>query len=66
MDIRPFSRQPVCPVDRHQQRRRAGLLLSAMCAVDIDRQLRAPCCGRVAGAVLQKPVPSSNLRAASR
>ena len=34
----------VCPIDRHQQRRPAGLLLSALLAGDIDRQLRAPCC----------------------
>jgi len=42
----------VCPVDRQQQRRAAGLLLSALRAgdIDIDRQLRERCGRRAAGA----------------
>jgi len=32
----------VCPVDRQQQRWSAGLLLSALRAGDIDRQLSVP------------------------
>jgi len=36
-------RPSVCPVIRPQQRREAGLLLSAVQAGDIDRQRRAPC-----------------------
>ena len=35
-------RPSVCPVDRQQQRRAAGLLLSSLRAGDIDRQLPAP------------------------
>jgi len=46
----------VCPIDRHQQRRPAGLLLSALLAGDIDRQLR-----RAAGSGAQK-----QMRVASR
>ena len=30
-------RPSVCPVDRQQPRRVAGLLLSVLCAADIDR-----------------------------
>jgi len=33
----PSTRPSVCPVDRQQQRRPAGLLLSALRAGDIDR-----------------------------
>jgi len=39
---RTSVRLSVCPVDRQQQRRVAGLLLSAPPAGDIDRQRRAP------------------------
>ena len=35
-------RPSVCPVDRQQQRRAAGLLLSALRAGDMDGYLRAP------------------------
>ena len=38
----PSVRQSVCPTSRTQQRRAAGLLLSAVRAKDIDRQHRAP------------------------
>jgi len=38
----PSVRQSVCPISRTQQRRAAGLLLSAVRAKDIDRQRRAP------------------------
>ena len=38
----PSVRQPVCPISQTQQRRAAGLLLSAVSAKDIDRQRRAP------------------------
>jgi len=34
--------QSVCPVDRQQQPRAVGWLLSTLRAGDIDRQLRAP------------------------
>jgi len=34
----------VCPIDRQQQRRPAGLLLNALWAGYIDRALQAPCC----------------------
>ena len=40
--VRPSVRQSVCPISRTQQRRAAGLLLSAVRAKDIDRQRRAP------------------------
>ena len=39
----------VCSIDRQQQRRTGGLLLSALRAEDIDRQLRAPCRGNCFG-----------------
>ena len=35
-------RPSVCPIDQPQQRRSAGLLLSALRVGDIDQQLRAP------------------------
>jgi len=46
--LRRQRRPSVCPVDRQQQWRPAGLLLSALWTGDIDRQhqLRAPCCRR--------------------
>ena len=40
--VRPSVRPSVCPVDQQQQRRSAGLLLSALRVGDIDQQLRAP------------------------
>ena len=40
--VRLSVRQSVCPISRTQQRRAAGLLLSAVRAKDIDRQRRAP------------------------
>ena len=39
---RPSVCQSVCPIDQQQQRRAAGLLLSAVQPGDIDRQQRAP------------------------
>jgi len=39
---RQSVRPSVCPVDRQQQRRAVGLLLSAMRTGDIDRQRPAP------------------------
>jgi len=39
--VRPSVRLCVCPVIRPQQRRAAGLLLSAVRVGDIDRQRRA-------------------------
>jgi len=46
------ERPSVCPsvfrMDQQQQRRAAGLLLSALQAGDIDRQLRARCGRRAA------------------
>ena len=44
----------VCPIDRQQQRRPAGLLLNAMRAGDVDRQRRARCGCRAAGAGAQQ------------
>jgi len=38
----PSVRQSVCPISQTQQRRAAGLLLSAVRSKDIDRQRRAP------------------------
>ena len=42
MSVHPSVRQSVYPISRTQQRRAAGLLLSAVHATDIDRQRRAP------------------------
>ena len=39
---RESVRPSVCPIDQQQQRRSAGLLLSALRVGDIDQQLRAP------------------------
>jgi len=50
---RSSVRPSVCPIDRQQQRRAAGLLLSAVRRGDIDRQRRTP-------------APSSNGAAARR
>ena len=41
--IYPSVRPSVFPVDRQQQRRAAGLLLSALQTADVDRQLRPRC-----------------------
>ena len=46
--VSPSTRPSVCPVDRKQQRRAGGLLLSAVRAGDIGRQLRARCGKRAA------------------
>ena len=40
VSVRPSVRPSVCPVDRQQQRRAAGLLLSALCSP------RTSCCRR--------------------
>ena len=40
--VRPSVRPSVCPISQTQQRRAAGLLLSAVRAKEIDRQRRAP------------------------
>jgi len=45
---RPSVCPSVCPVDRQQQRRAAGLLLSTPLAGNIDRQLRMRCGRRAA------------------
>jgi len=37
----PSVRPAVCSINRHQQRRPAGLVLSTLRAGDIDRQLRS-------------------------
>ena len=42
LSVRLSLRPSLCPIDRQQQRRAAGLLLSALRARDIDRQLPAP------------------------
>jgi len=54
----------VCPVDRQQQRRAAGLLLSALRARDrpIDRWLRARCGCRAAGAGAQQQMRVASCR----
>jgi len=41
VSVHPSVRQSVCPISQTQQRRAAGLLLSAVRAKDIDRQRRA-------------------------
>jgi len=41
VSVCPSDRLSVCPVDRQQQRRPAGLLLSALRTGDIGRQLPA-------------------------
>jgi len=46
--VSPSTRPSVCPVDQKQQRRAGGLLLSAVRAGDIGRQLRARCGKRAA------------------
>jgi len=51
----------VASIDSNKQRRPAGLLLSVMRAEDIDRQLRARCGRRAAGAGAQQ-----QMRVASR
>jgi len=40
VSVRPSVRQSVCPISQTQQRRAAGLLLSAVRAKDTDRQRR--------------------------
>jgi len=42
LSVRPSVRQSICAISQTQQRRAAGLLLSAVRAKDIDRQRRAP------------------------
>jgi len=60
---REFSTCPsVCPVDRQQQRRLAGLLLSALRAGDIDRLLRDQCGRRAAGAGAQQQMQTASCR----
>jgi len=44
----------VCPIELQQQQRPAGLLLSAVRAEDINRQLLARCGRRAAGAGAQQ------------
>jgi len=51
---RSSVRPSVCPIDRQQQRRPAGLQLSALWTGDIDRYLRARCGHRAAGAGAQQ------------
>jgi len=46
------GRPSVCPIDRQQQRRAVGLLLSALQVGYINRQLRAPCSKRAVQQVL--------------
>jgi len=41
VSVRPSVRQSVCPISQTQQRRAAGLLLSAVRAKDIDQRRRA-------------------------
>jgi len=57
---RPSVRLSVCPVDRQQLRRSAGLLLSATQAGYIDRQLQTRCWRHASGAGTQQ-----QMRAAS-
>jgi len=60
---REFSTCPsVCPVDRQQQLRLAGLLLSALRAGDIDRLLRDQCGRRAAGAGAQQQMRTASFR----
>ena len=47
-------RPSVCPFDRQQQRRPAGLLLSSLLAGDVDHLLRTRCGRRAAGANAQQ------------
>jgi len=62
---RPSVRQFVSPIVRQQQRRAAGLLLSAPRAGDIDRQRRA--LGSSGAAALGRSTAlSSKMRAVSR
>jgi len=42
VSVRPSVHQSVRPISQTQQRRAAGLLLSAVRAKDIDQQRRAP------------------------
>jgi len=58
---RSSVRPSICPIGRQRQRLPAGLLLSAMRAGDIDRQLRARCGRRAAGAGAQQQMRLASL-----
>ena len=59
--VRSRACPPDCPIDRQQQRRPVGLLLSVLRAGDIDRQLQAYIGRRAAGTGAQQ-----QMRVASR